>query len=58
MQDSNEDPDGLFYERMFLMEQPIAVVNALFARFILLRVSPEWQSDELPALTAWIREGA
>jgi len=58
MQDSNEDPDGLFYERMFLMEQPIAVVNSLFAKFILLRVSPEWQNDELPALTAWIREGA
>jgi len=58
MQDAREDPDGLFYERMFLLEQPIEVVNALFARFVVLRVSPEWQSDELPALEEWIGEGA
>ena len=58
MQDQKEDPDGLFYERMFLMEQPIEVVNALFERFILLRVSPEWEAEEMPALEAWIGRGA
>ena len=58
MQDAREDPDGLFYERMFLLEQPIEVVNAVFGRFIVLRVSPEWQSEELPALEDWIRQGA
>ena len=25
-----EDPDGIFYERMFLIEQPIAIINELF----------------------------
>lgn len=58
MQDVQEDPDGLFYERMFLIEQPMAVVQALFSRFILLRLSPEWSSEEQPAMEAWIREGA
>ena len=57
MQDVGEDPDGLFYERMFLIEQPIAVVQALFSQFIRLRLSPEWRSEEQPALEAWIRKG-
>ncbi|MFO7783568.1 MAG: hypothetical protein ACQET7_00685 [Thermodesulfobacteriota bacterium] len=57
MQDAREDADGLFYERMFLIEQPIAVVNVLFAEFIRLRVSPEWHQDELAALEEWIRRG-
>ncbi len=57
MQDAREDADGLFYERMFLIEQPVAVVNALFEEFIRLRVSPEWEQDELPALEEWIRRG-
>lgn len=57
MQDAHEDPDGLFYERMFLIEQPIAVVNALFEVFVGLRVSPEWGRVELPALKEWIRRG-
>jgi hypothetical protein len=58
MQDAKEDADGLFYERMFLIEQPVAVVNALFAGFIRLRVSQEWEQEELPALSEWIRRGA
>ncbi len=57
MQDAGEDPDGLFYERMFLIEQPIAVVNMLFAEFIRLRVSPKWYQDEMPALEKWILQG-
>ncbi len=57
MQDAREDAEGLFYERMFLIEQPVAVVNALFEEFIRLRVSPEWDQDELPALVEWIRRG-
>lgn len=57
MQDAREDADGLFYERMFLIEQPLAVANALFEEFIRLRVSPEWEQDELPALKEWIRRG-
>lgn len=58
MQDTREDPDGLFYERMCLIEQPTAVLNELFARFIRLRISPEWEHDEAPALRQWIQQGA
>ncbi len=58
MQDAREDPDGLFYERMFLIEQPIAVANALFAEFVRLRVSTEWEQEEMPALIDWISQGS
>lgn len=58
MQDAKEDADGLFYERMYLIEQPIAVLNALFAQFIRLRVSQEWEQEERPALNDWIQQGA
>jgi len=54
VQDVREDPDGLFYERMFLIEQPIAVMDALFSRFVELRLSPEWDAEELPAMKDWI----
>lgn len=55
MQDARDDPDGLFYERIFLIEQPVRVIDALFKEFILLRVSPGWEADELPALEEWMR---
>lgn len=54
MQDAKEDPDGLFYERMFLIEQPISIIDTLFSRFIELRASEDWVHVEFPALKAWI----
>jgi recombination associated protein RdgC len=58
MQDEAEDADGLFYERMFLIEQPIAAVNALFSAYVRLRVSEEWEQEEMPQLREWIQKGA
>jgi recombination associated protein RdgC len=57
VQDRSEDPDGIFYEKMFLIERPVAVVDALFGDFIRLRLAPEWETEELPALIQWIHEG-
>jgi recombination associated protein RdgC len=57
MQDVREDPDGLFYERMFLIEQPFSVVDALFSQFIEKRLSPEWNVTEFPELKEWILKG-
>ncbi len=57
MQDRKEDPEGLFYEKVYLLEQPVAVMDVLFRRFIELRLSPQWESEELPALNRWVAEG-
>jgi recombination associated protein RdgC len=56
-QDSKEDPEGFFYEKFFLIEKAINTMNAIYGTFIKLRISPQWASQELPAILEWIREG-
>lgn len=57
MQDQDADPDGLFYEKIFLIEKAVSAMNEIFAAFIRLRASSEWADTEGPALIKWIREG-
>ena len=56
MQDKEEDPDGIFYEKMFLMQEAITAMDIIFSSFIRLRISPEWETKERPALVKWINE--
>jgi len=56
VQDKEEDPDGIFYEKMFLVEGAMAAVDIIFSSFIKLRTSPEWETKERPALVKWINE--
>ena len=55
--DKKDDPEGLFYERIFLIEQPLRAIDTLFSAFIKTRTSPEWDTQELPALMEWINRG-
>jgi len=55
--DKKDDPDGLFYERIFLIEQPLRAIDTLFSAFIKTRTSPEWDTQELPVLMEWINQG-
>lgn len=57
MQDKKDDPDGLFYEKMFLIEEAVAALDEIYAYFMKLRFDPEWNDKELPALKKWIGEG-
>ena len=57
MQDKEEDPDGIFYEKMYLIEEAVSVMDGVYQYFIELRVSPEWETEEHPALVKWISEG-
>lgn len=57
IEDKEEDSEGLFYEKMLLVEKPVALMNALFRTYILLRVSATWESHQGAALEQWIREG-
>ena len=57
MQDRAEDPEGLFYEKFFLIEQAVSAMDAIFSAFINLRVSSDWEKKELSALLEWIKEG-
>jgi hypothetical protein len=57
MQDKEQDPDGLFYEKFYLIEQALSAMDTIFTSFITLRLSPDWDETELPAFIQWIREG-
>ena len=55
-QDSDDDPDGLFYEKISLLEKAVNTVDSVFSEFIKCRVSEEWENRELPALRRWVGE--
>ena len=57
LQDVEQDPDGLFYEKFSLIQQALSAMDALFTSFITLRLSTDWEERELPALLKWIKEG-
>ena len=57
IQDLKDDPEGFFYEKTGLIERAITVMDSVFMDFIRIRISPEWESSELPALIEWIRSG-
>ncbi len=52
--DPEEGPEGRFLEKAHLIEQGIDNIDALFAHFLKIRISEEWDSQELPALRNWI----
>jgi len=57
IQDKRDDPDGLFYEKIFLIEAAVSAMDGIYAEFLKLRLSPEWSTEELPALSRWVNEG-
>ncbi|MCP4576857.1 MAG: hypothetical protein GY846_11290, partial [Deltaproteobacteria bacterium] len=57
MQDKKDDPDGLFYEKVFLIEEAVSAMDGIYAEFLKLRLSPKWSGEELPAFSRWIQSG-
>jgi hypothetical protein len=51
--EEGEDPDARFLEKMFLIDKALQVVDELFARFVRLRFSADWQT-ELTAIRNWV----
>ena len=57
MQDKEQDPEGLFYEKFYLIEQALSAMDTIFSSFIKLRLSPDWEESKLPTLLQWIKQG-
>jgi hypothetical protein len=57
IRDNEEDPEGLFYEKFYLIEQALSAIDIIYSSFIKMRLSPDWAALELPALLKWIRDG-
>ena len=53
----SQGSEELFYERMRLLEQVHELVEALYAHFLGVRLSPAWATDVAPALRAWVQSG-
>jgi hypothetical protein len=52
-----EDVDGRFLEKMYFLEEAATVLNILYGKFLVERLGPGWESDELPSLKQWIEGG-
>ena len=57
MNDGKEDPDGLFYEKAFLIEEAISALDQIYSSFVRRRLSPEWLTEERGAIARWISQG-
>ena len=56
--DSNRNPEeieGMILERVYLFEELINLVNALFLLFLKKRVSPSWQ-EEVEVIRNWVHK--
>ena len=56
MLDKKEDPEGLFFEKAFVLQEAVRVVEQLFAKFFKIRTSNEWSKKDLPAIQKWIQK--
>lgn len=51
--DGDEDPDALLLEKFYLMEVCMGLLDALYARFLKLRLSGDWQK-EVADMRQWL----
>lgn len=45
-QEEGDDPDAVFYEKVFLIQRFVGFVDELFAQFLALRFGPQWTEEE------------
>lgn len=51
----DDDAHELFYERMQLTAEHEAIIEALYADFRSLRLSPTWSEHVVPVMRKWVR---
>ena len=51
--DADDEPDALLLEKIYLMETCLALLDGLYARFLKLRLSPQWQ-EEVADMALWM----
>jgi len=53
--EEEEDSEvGRFMERVALLNELTAILESLYAQFLELRLSPDWEMSELPRLNRWL----
>ncbi len=56
--DPDDAAEGAFLEKIFLLDEAMEAVDTLFEYFLSIRVSPSWETEELPAMRRWIAAGS
>lgn len=54
---SGQTSEEVFHERMRLLEQIHELVQALYAHFLGVRLSPAWDAEVAPAVRRWVIAG-
>lgn len=49
----NDDPDGMFLERVYFIEELYGSLDVMFKKFVLLRISNDWK-DEEERIREWV----
>lgn len=52
-----KDEDASFYEKVYLFEKAVTVIDSIFTVFIQERMSSDWHQTVAPAIRQWIRQG-
>ena len=52
---SDEDLEGFVLEKLFLYDKSLQFLKNLFARFVKLRISNDWQNKDIAAIRNWIQ---
>lgn len=53
-QEEGDDPDSAFLEKMFLVEKVLGFLDAAYAEFLRLRLSPEWDQERAD-VAQWLK---
>ena len=53
-EESEEGIDGVFLEKVSLIEEGMEALDSLFEHFVKLRISDHWDTTELPAFRHWV----
>ncbi|GAB6175434.1 hypothetical protein JCM16814_03250 [Desulfobaculum senezii] len=51
--DDDDDPDGIFLEKMYLIERGLSFVDHLYFEFLKLRMSSEWEEERM-SVGVWL----
>lgn len=49
-----EEEDERFFERMYLIEELEKMVDAMYDRFLAIRITPVWETKLLPMIRRWV----
>lgn len=51
----NAEIEGAVLEKTSLIDRPVNAVTKLFAHFVKLRITPNWESEQIVAMKQWIK---